>query len=180
MARHTISISNGKGSIRLVNGTYKVTAVVEGYSGNTISPSSVSVVEGTDSYVFKISAVGVLTLHVTDTGVASGTQVVGARFVRTDSSGNVLGDEVVTNESGNAVFNGVPYASSGNIMLYYKQIASDGGHTFSGDVKSVKMTDATYTVEVSNPDAPVRSFSLTDASFPNVLINEGQIILEDS
>lgn len=33
MGRHTIPITNGKGSIRLVNGNYKVSAVVEGIKG---------------------------------------------------------------------------------------------------------------------------------------------------
>ena len=32
----------------------------------------------------------------------------------------------------------------------------------------------------SNPEAPLRNFTLTDASFPNVVISDGQIILNDN
>lgn len=68
MARHTIPITNGKGSIELVTGTYKATAVVEGYDVSTLNPTSVDIIDSTDTYAFTISAKGTLTLHVTDTG----------------------------------------------------------------------------------------------------------------
>lgn len=45
MGRHTIPITNGKGSIRLVNGNYKVSAVVEGYDPDSIEPKNVTIVE---------------------------------------------------------------------------------------------------------------------------------------
>lgn len=68
MARHTIPITNGKGSIELVTGTYNATAVASGYDASTLSPKSVTIIDGTDTYAFTISATGILTLHVTDTG----------------------------------------------------------------------------------------------------------------
>ena len=40
MARHTISIINGSGSIELTNGTYNATAVVNGYNANTLNPKN--------------------------------------------------------------------------------------------------------------------------------------------
>ncbi len=181
MARHTVPITNGKGSIELVNGTYKASAVVEGYDVSTLNPNSVTLVEGTDSYAFTISAKGILTLHVTDTGdKTTGVQVVGARFVRTDSTGNIQTAEIITDVDGNAVFNNVPFSQSGNIKIYYKQVASDGGHTFDDSVKSVIMDNETKIVEIANPQAPVRNLTLTDASFPNILIKDGEIILEDN
>ena len=93
MGRHTIPITNGKGSIRLVNGNYKVSAVVEGYDPDSIEPKNVTIVEGTNTYAFTIKAKGTLTLHVTDTGIPeTGAQVIGAKFVRTDSTGNILSE----------------------------------------------------------------------------------------
>ena len=77
MGRHTIPITNGKGSIRLVNGNYKVSAVVEGYDPDSIEPKNVTIVEGTNTYTFTIKANGTLTLHVTDTGnPQTGVQVI--------------------------------------------------------------------------------------------------------
>ena len=181
MARHTIPITNGKGSIELVTGTYKATAVVEGYDVSTLNPTSVDIIDSTDTYAFTISAKGTLTLHVTDTGNPdTGVQIVGAKFVRTDNVGNVIGSEIVTNQDGNAVFNNVPFSASGNIAIYYKQISGDGGHTFDTVVKSTIMTTESQVVEIENPSAPLRNFTLMDASFPNIPIMDGQIILEDN
>lgn len=181
MARHTIPITNGKGSIELVNGVYNATAVVGGYDASTFNPKQVTIIDGTNDYAFTISAKGVLTLHVTDTGdKTTGVQIIGAKFVRTDSTGTITGVEVITNQDGNAVFNNVPFASSGSTEIYYKQITSDGGHTFDDSVKSIVMTTSTETIEIANPSAPVRNIMLTDASFPNIPIKDGQIILEDN
>ena len=181
MARHTIPITNGKGSIELVNGVYNASAVVGGYDASTLEPKQVTIIEGTNDYTFTISAIGVLTLHVTDTGdKTTGVQIVGAKFVRTDSTGTVTGVEVVTDGDGNAVFNNVPFSSSESIEIYYRQITSDGGHTFDDGVKSIVMNSSTKTVEIANPAAPVRNITLTDASFPNIPIKDGQVILEDN
>ena len=181
MARHTIPITNGKGSIELVNGIYNASAVVGGYDASTLEPKQVNIIEGTNDYAFTISAKGILTLHVTDTGdKVTGVQIIGAKFVRTNSTGTIIGTEVTTDHDGNAIFNNVPFASSGSPEIYYKQIASDGAHTFEDTVKSIVMTSATETVEIANPAAPLRNIMLTDASFPNIPIKDGQIILEDN
>ena len=180
MARHTIPITNGKGSIELVTGTYNAQAVAGGYDASTLNPKSVTVIDGTDTYAFTISAKGTLTLHVTDTGDPNtGIQIVGAKFIRTNSIGTIVGNEITTNENGDAVFNNVPFALTGSTAIYYKQISGDGGHTFDDDVKSITMTEASETVQITNPPAPVRNFTLMDASFPNIPIIDGQIILED-
>ena len=47
MARHTIPITNGKGSIELVNGNYRATVVANGYDASTLNPKEISIVEGT-------------------------------------------------------------------------------------------------------------------------------------
>lgn len=181
MARHTIPITNGKGSIELVNGNYRATVVANGYDASTLNPKEISIVEGTNNYTFTVSGNGTLTLHVTDTGDPNtGIQIVGAKFIRTDSTGTIVGNEITTNDDGNAVFNNVPFAESGSTAIYYKQISSDGGHTFEDTVKSIVMTEASETVQIINPTAPVRNFTLMDASFPNIPITDGQIILEDN
>ena len=181
MARHTIPITNGKGSIELVNGVYNATAVVGGYDASTLNPKQVTIVEGTNDYAFTISAKGVLTLHVTDTGdKTTGVQIIGAKFIRTDNTGTIIGVEATTDVDGNAIFNNVPFASSGSTEIYYKQITSDGGHTFDDGVKSIIMTSETETIEIANPAAPIRNIMLTDASFPNIPIKDGQIKLEDN
>ena len=181
MARHTIPITNGKGSIELVNGVYNATAVVGGYDASTLDPKQITIIEGTNDYAFTISAIGVLTLHVTDSGdKVTGVQIIGAKFVRTDSTGTINGVEAVTDSDGNAIFRNVPFAPSGSTEIYYKQLTSDGGHTFDDTVKSIIMTTSTETVEIANPAAPVRNIILTDVSFPNIPIKDGQIILEDN
>lgn len=181
MARHTIPITNGKGSIELVAGIYNATAIAGGYDASTLNPKSVTIIDGTDTYAFTISAKGILTLHVTDTGDPNtGVQIVGAKFIRTDSTGTIVGNEITTNEDGNAVFNNVPFAETGSTAIYYKQISSDGGHTFDDTVKSITMTEETETVQITNPPAPVRNFTLMDASFPNIPIIDGQILLQDN
>ncbi len=179
MARHTIPITNGKGSIELVTGTYNATAVVGGYDSSTLNPQSITIVDGKETYAFTISAKGTLTLHVTDTGEATtGIQIVGAKFIRTDSTGSVVGKEITTNSDGDAVFENVPFAASGSNAIYYKQISSDGAHTFDDGVKSIVMINEMQTIQVTNPEAPVRNFTLMDASFPNIPIIDGEIKLE--
>lgn len=42
------------------------------------------------------------------------------------------------------------------------------------------MTEESETVEITNPEAPIRNFTLMDASFPNIPIIDGQIILENN
>ena len=62
-----------------------------GYDSSTLTPNSVNVVDGTNIYAFTISATGTLTLHVTDTGdPGTGVDIVGAKFIRTDSTGTVV------------------------------------------------------------------------------------------
>lgn len=181
MARHTIPITNGKGSIELVNGNYKATVVANGYDASTLNPQEISIVEGTNNYTFTVSGNGTLTLHVTDTGEkVSGIQVVGAKFIITDETGTTQGKEAITNQDGNALFENVPYYETDSPVIYYKQISSDGAHTFDDNVKSVIMNEQNITVEIENPTAPERNITLTDASYPSIVIKDAQITLENS
>lgn len=166
-----IIITNGSGTSNVLNGTYSVTANVVGYSNTSINPSSLTIVEGTDSYELTISAEGTLTLHVTETGETTGTSVVGAKFIRCDSAGNTYDDEVVSDSSGNAVFANVPYAESSAPEVYYKQTASDGSHNFDNSLKSITLDTETKTVEVANPLPVQKTFVLKDATYGALPIN---------
>ena len=172
-----VNITNGTGTSSLINGTYTVTADIVGYDNTSINPNSVSVVEGTNSYAFTISATGTLTLHVTDDSTATGTPIVGATFYRTDSSGTEYGSVITTDSNGDAVFNNVPFAETGAPTIYYKQTASDGDHEFVNTVQSTTMTTNTSTVQVQNPVGATRTISLTDSNYANLPIDTGTLTL---
>lgn len=172
-----INIVNGTGTESLINGNYTVTANVVGYDNVSIDPSTVNIVEGTNTYSFTISATGTLTLHVTDDGTSTGNPIVGATFVRTDSAGDEYGNIVTTDSTGNAVFNNVPFAASDAPIIYYKQLSSDGDHEFSTDVASTSMTTSTETIEIENTIGATRTLNLTAANYDNLPIDSGTITL---
>ena len=170
-----VTITNGQGTSELINDTYAVTALVTGYDNAAIDPSTVDIVEGTNTYPFTISAAGTLTLHVTDTGLASGTPIVGATFIRTDSTGNEYGTEITTDTNGDAVFNNVPYAEADAPTIYFKQKTSDGDHEFSTNVQNTTLTTQTSTLEIENPAGALRTISLTDANYTNLPIENATL-----
>ena len=170
-----IDINNGTGTGELINGTYTVSAEVNGYDNSSINPSNVTVVEGTNSYTFTVGATGTLTLHVTDNGTTTGNPIVGATFYRTDSTGTEYGSVITTDSNGDAVFNNVPYATTGSPTIYYKQTASDGDHEFVTTVQSTSMTTSTSTIEVENPVGATRTVTLTDTNYSNLPIGTGTI-----
>ena len=172
-----INITDGQGTESLINGSYTVTANAVGYDNSTINPSSVSIVEGTNTYQFTISATGTLTLHVTEDGTATGTPIVGATFIRTDSTGNTYGSAITTDSNGDAVFNNVPYDSTNAPTVYYKQTASDGDHEFSNLVQSTTLTTSTETVEIENTPGATRTITLTDANYSNLPIDTATLTL---
>ena len=167
----TVTITNGTGTTNLINGAFGVTASVTGYDNTSINPNSVTIEEGTNTYAFTISATGTLTLHVTEDGTASGTPVVGAVFVRTDSSGTEYGTPVTSDAEGNAVFNNVPFDETNAPTIYFKQTASDGEHEFDSSVQSTTMTTSTSTLEIQNTLGALRTINLTDANYENLPID---------
>lgn len=173
----TININNGTGTGQLINDTYAVTAAVTGYENTSINPASISVVEGTNTYAFTISATGTLTLHVTDDGTTTGTPIVGATFYRTDSTGVEYGSIITTDSNGDAVFNNVPFDATNAPTIYYKQTASDGNHEFNTAVQSTTMTTSTSTLEIQNAPGATRTINLTDANYSNLPIDSGTITL---
>ena len=172
-----INITDGQGTGSLINGSYTVTANSTGYDNTTINPSSVNVVEGTNTYQFTIAATGTLTLHVTEDGTSTGTPIVGATFIRTDSTGNTYGSAITTDSNGDAVFNNVPYDSIDAPTIYYKQTASDGDHEFSNLVQSTTLTTSTETIEIQNTPGATRTITLTDANYSNLPIGTATLTL---
>ena len=172
-----ININNGTGTGELINGTYTVTSTVTGYDNTSINPSSVTVEAGTNTYAFTISATGTLTLHVTEDGTTTGTPIVGATFIRTDSAGNEYGTAITSDTNGDAVFNNVPFDATNAPLVYYKQTASDGDHEFVQTVQSTTLTTSTATVEITNQPGATRTINLTDSNYSNLPIDSGSITL---
>ena len=168
---YNITVTNGQGQERILNGNYTVTTATTGYDNTTITPDSVTVVDGTNEYTFKVSATGALTLHVSETGTTEGTSIVGATFKRTDSTGTEYGDVITTNEQGNAVFSNVPFAATDAPVIYYKQLASDGNHEFSSEVRQITLTESTGTVEIQNAAPVERVIKLTDTNYDGLPLN---------
>lgn len=176
MAKNII-INNGTGTSELINDTYSVTADVVGYDNTTINPNSVTIDQATNTYSFTISATGTLTLHVTDTGTDTGTPIVGATFIRTDSTGVEYGTPITTDAQGDAVFNNVPFAATNAPVIYFKQTASDGDHEFDNTVQNTTLTTSTATLQIQNAAGALRTISLTDANYTNLPIESGTLTL---
>lgn len=174
-----IPITNGQGSVELVNGIYTVTSSTTGYDNTSITPSEQEITEGVNAYSFTVAATGTLTLHVSDDGTDIGVPIEGATFIRCDAEGITYGTAVTSNADGNAVFNYVPFATQDAPIVYYKQTASDGSHIFDDSLKNTTLTEETATVEIANAEAPLRTFSFTDANYENLPIADGQITLSN-
>ena len=166
-----VNIVNGVGTSELINGNYTVSATVNGYDSSSLNPTSVSIVEGTNSYSFTVSANGTLTLHVSEDGTSSGTPIVGATFIRCDSTGTEYGTPITSDSEGNAVFNNVPFAVSDAPVIYFKQTASDGDHEFDNSLQNTTLTTSTETLEIQNSVGAERTIALSDANYANLPID---------
>ena len=173
----TVTITDGVGSIDLINKNYEVSADVTGYDNTSILPSTVNVVEGTNNYAFTIAATGTLTLHVTETGQSDGTAVVGATFIRTDSEGNEYGTQITSDANGDAVFNNVPYSDSSAPTIYFKQLSSDGSHEFDSSVQNTTLSTSTSTMQITNTIGALRTITLTDSNYQNLPIENASLTL---
>ena len=173
-----ITITNGTGTADIVNGSYNVTALVNGYDNASISPATVDIAEGTNTYAFTIGATGTLTLHVTEDGKSAGTPIIGATFFRTDATGNEYGNIITTDANGDAIFDNVPYDTTNAPVIYYKQTASDGDHEFDNTVQNTTMTTSTETVEIQNAPGAQRTVNLIDVNYNGLPVESGQLSLE--
>lgn len=55
---------------------------------------------------------------------------------------------------------------------------SDGSHTFNADVQSVTMTVETYTFNIANPKAALRTFAIEDSNYSGLAIETVTLTLE--
>ena len=170
-----VTITNGSGTSDLINGSYTVEASVVGYDNTSIDPSSITIASGTNNYAFTIASTGTLTLHVTEDCTSTGTPIVGATFIRTDSTGTTYGTEITTDSNGDAVFNNVPFAASGAPIVYFMQTASDGDHEFDNTVQNTTLTTSTETLEIQNQPGATRTITLTDSNYENLPIESGTL-----
>lgn len=173
-----ITITNGSGSAEVIDGTYTVTANVPGYDNTSITPNSVNITQGTDTYAFTIAANGTLTIHVTEEGTAGGTPIASATFVRTDSAGTQYGPVITSDASGNAVFENVPFGT-GAPLVYFRQTASDGAHEFVDTLQSTSLTTQTQTMEIQNSAGEVRTINLADSNYENLPIESATLTLNN-
>lgn len=177
--QHNIQITNGKGSLALANGNYTITAEAFGYNPPSLDPSTIEIIEGKNEYSFTISATGTLTLHITDDGTAGGVPIEGATFYRCDAEGNTYGDIITSNADGDAIFNNVPYSADVTpLSVYFKQVSSDGEHTFNAELQNTTLQNQEVTLQISNPDATERTFTFTDKNYANLPIANGKLIAE--
>lgn len=177
MTTNQIPITNGKGSKELINGNYNVTAEINGYDNSSLDPTQITIDDATQEFKFTIAANGTLTLNVLDEE-SVGIPIENASFYRCDSSGNAYGDVITSDVDGNAVFNNVPFSADGNIVVYYKQVDSDGSHTFDDTLKQIVLTEETTTVEVVNPEAELKTFIITDKNYADLPVSDGILNLE--
>ena len=176
---HIVPITYGVGSKELVNGEYSVTSNTLGYDNSSITPKSVTIENNVTTYNFTIEGKATLTIHVSDDGTPEGIPIVGASFKRADYRGEVYDKIITTDDSGNAIFEHLPYSETSPVKVYFKQLNSDGEHTFSSLLEEISMDSLTKTIELSNPDATLRTFNLTDANYINLPIENGNIILNE-
>lgn len=175
---YVISIVNGSASEVITTGEYTVSASVLGYDNNSILPATQTITEDVSSYDFTIAATGTLTLHVSEEGIEDGTPVVGATFIRCDASGNTYGEEITSDDSGNAVFHYVPFSAGGDALtVYYKQTSSDGEHDYDLELANISLTEEQTTVEVINIPPTAKTINVTDANYSGLPIASGEITL---
>lgn len=172
-----IPITNGEGSKELINGTYNVTAEIDGYDNSTLNPTQITIDDETTDYYFTIAATGTLTLNVLDEA-SVGVPIENAHFYRCDASGNIYGSLISSNSDGDAVFNNVPYSADGSVIVYYKQIDSDGSHTFDDTLKQIALTQEATTIEVINPEADIKNFTITDKNYADLPVLDGTITVQ--
>lgn len=178
MAKYEIEIKNGTGTLNIPNGTYSVESNTAGYNNTTITPKEIEITNNIDTYNFTLSTEGTLTFHVTETGTKEGIAIVGAKFVRCDKEGNSYGDEIITDNNGNASFNNIPNDSSIKApIIYYKQTLSDDFHQFDPSLQMTVLNIDVETIEVTNPLPSAKTFKLGEEKYNELPIETGFITL---
>ena len=74
----------------------------------------------------------------------------------------------------------MPFSANNSLKIYFKQVTSDGKHTFSEEVRNIEMKMNEETIEIANPLAPLKKFTLSDSNFVNILIDDGDLYIEEN
>ena len=179
MANYDVTITDGIGSQTMNLGTYNVSATyAPGYDLSSLTPASYTVESATQTGAFTLSATGTLTVIFNETGAAGGTPITSGTVVMTDATGEIqYGPVVQIDATGVATFNNVPYDSAqAGYTLYFKQLTSDDNHNVYDSVFVVGMGAQTQTEYVVNtPKTVLQNFTLTDANYPNLPINNATL-----
>lgn len=167
MANYNVVITDGTGSQAMQRGTYSVTATATGYDPSTLEPKTFTATDAESTQVFTLTANGTLTINVNETGAAGGTPITSGTIVMTDETGATeYGQPATINASGDAVFDNVPYGTTGEpFQLYFKQLTTDEDHNIFEGVINVAMTAETQTAYVQNTASAVQTFTLTDSTY---------------
>jgi len=179
MANYNVTITNGQGTEKIQIGNYNVTVTAAGYDASTLAPTTFQATASGGTASFTLSASGKLTFIVNDSGAEGGNPVTGGQIVMTDSAGSATyGSPVDIDSTGNAVFDNVPYGDGTDpYTLYFKQLSSDGDHDPYDGVITVQMIGATQTDYVKNVALVTQSFSLLDANYQGLPINNATLNL---
>ena len=169
MANYNVTITNGAGSQQMVVGEYNVSATyAPGYDMSTLTPTTFSATDTTQTGAFTLAATGTLTVIFNETGAQGGTPITSGTVVMTNAEGTEqYGSVVQIDANGTAVFNNVPYGSAQSAYtLYFKQLTTDAEHNIYPDVFTVGMGDQTQTEYILNTlNSALQNFTLTDANY---------------
>ena len=183
MANYNVNITNGQGSVAMKAGTYTVSATqAEGYDLTSLAPTSYTATASEGSGAFTLSASGTLTFVVNESGASGGTPVTSGSIVMTDSTGNTqYGSPVSIDSNGQAVFDNVPYGSSGSpFTLYFKQLSTDDNHNIHEGLITVGMGSQTQTEYIQNTPIATQNITLTDANYSGLPINSAILNFEEN
>ena len=182
MANYNLNITDGEGKIAMKAGEYNVLVVsAPGYDTTSLSPTTYTATGTAGTGTFTLSASGTLTFVVNDTGASGGNPVTSGTIVMTDSTGSEeYGTPVTIGATGEAVFNNVPYGSSGTpFTLYFKQLTTDDTHNIYEGVITVSMESETQTDYILNSPIAEQTITLNDANYSGLKIPSAELNFEE-
>ena len=178
MANYDVTITNGQGSANMKAGTYTVSAIeANGYDVTSLSPTTDTATGEVGSGSFTLSANGVLTFNVNETGAQGGTPITSGSIVMTDVTGNEqYGSPVTISATGDAVFDNVPYGDAGTpYTLYFRQLETDENHNIFDGVITVSMTSQDQTEYIQNTLIAEQTVTISDANYAGLPVQNATL-----
>lgn len=178
MSTYNVEITNGLGTAKMQAGTYNVTATdATGYDVTTLSPTTFTATSEGSTGSFTLSATGTLCFIVNETGAQGGIPITSGTIIMTDSTGSTeYGTAVNISNTGEAIFNNVPYGTTGTpYTLYFKQLTTDENHNIHTGVITVNMQTSEQTEYLQNSPIATQTITLTDANYSGLPINNATL-----